>query len=142
MPRWLLLWLLVCIGAGTYFLLRSSPAAASIPFLPEVIAAWCDRHYDLRTLVLVFGVCVVPSLVLRNTDFDRWLVEGGLAIFFLGAEVAQIWIPYRSFSWWDMGYSVLGILLAEGLAQVVLRLTPERVVVVPAGDETDSETLK
>jgi len=126
MPRIIILWIAVCMAVGGFLLLRESPNAREVPFIPKVIALWCDRHYDLRTFVMVLGVAFLPSLALCQRHHLRWKIELGLLFFFLAAETAQIWIPHRRFSWYDMGYSVLGVVAAECLAIVAYGLCRSR----------------
>ena len=126
MKRWIILWLTFCVTLGAYFLLRSNPAATSIPFLPRWLARWCDHYPDLRTFVLVFGMSIVPALGLMRNASWRWRVETALLTFFLAAEVLQLWIPRRVFSWWDMLFSVSGVAFAEAVAAVGNRVFEKR----------------
>lgn len=117
-------WVLAIVwltGVGTlvlYLLLRPSPNASGIPLLPEGLVDWLNTYHDLRTLPMAWGYAGVPALILSKEDRNRYWCLGTAALVLIGGETAQIWIPTRFFTWPDIGYSVLGVMMAESSARI------------------------
>ncbi|MDQ8190606.1 glycosyltransferase [Roseibacillus persicicus] len=82
-------------------------------WLPIEVAAWLDRHWDLRTLLMAFGAAAVPGLLLIGWAGLRRLLLGLILFVLLSGEVWQLWVPTRTFSWIDIGFSVLGVGVVE-----------------------------
>ena len=114
------MWLLLTLAVALYAILKPSPTAVELWFLPASWAAWLDEHYDLRTLLLILGVALPVAGLLAKSQWNGLrrrlllLVTCGL----VAAEFAQLGIASRNFSWADVGYSVLGGVLAEALASL------------------------
>ena len=49
----------------------------------------------------------------------------GLFVAIYGAllELVQLWVPGRSFNWWDMAFNVVGVMMAITIWHVVRRKT-------------------
>lgn len=110
------LWVLsigVVIG---YLLLRPSPSASGLPVIPHWLIGWLNRHPDLRTLPMAWCYAAVPAFLLAGAKAPRRLVLSLALLVLMGGEMAQAWIPSRSFTLADLAYSILGVLLAEWMA--------------------------
>jgi VanZ family protein len=109
------LWLIVTSSAVLYLLLRTSPSAADLP-LPGSMIRWLNWAHDLRTLPMAWGYAAVPAWLLAEVPSGRRWMLGLTLLVLVGGEVAQAWIPSRSFTLMDVTYSFLGVGLAEWMA--------------------------
>ncbi len=112
-----LCWLLLTLTVASFALLKSSPSASELFFLPTDWAHWLDVNYDVRTVLLTFGVALPPALILHPNSC-RWERRGMLSavlVLLVGCEFAQLAMPKRGFGWPDIGYTVLGIFVCETL---------------------------
>ena len=114
-----LAWLAGVGAVVLYVLLRPSPNALGLPLLPGSVVDWLNRYHDLRTLPMAWGYAGVPAIALWNDQRMRHWCVGVAVMVLIGGETAQIWIPTRFFTWSDIGYSVLGGIMAEGTAWLV-----------------------
>lgn len=116
-----LCWLLSTLAVAGYVLLKSSPSADDLFFLPTALASWLNVNYDLRTLLMALGVALPPALLLSPNPW-RWQRRGMMSVvlaLLIGGEVAQLTIATRGFGWPDIGYTVLGIVICEATASMV-----------------------
>lgn len=114
--------MMICMGMAGFFLLRESPRINELGWLPRKWGLWLDTAFDFRTFLLAFLlglVALAGSLIRRGS---RHLLLGILLLALILGELAQIWIPRRTFSWLDLGYTLLGILAAELIAQILKSL--------------------
>lgn len=114
-----LAWLAGVGAVVLYLLLRPSPSASGVPFLPDGVVVWLNRYHDLRTLPMAWGYAGVTAIILWNDDRTRHWCLGAAFLVLIGGETAQLWIPTRFFTWPDIGYSVLGVVFAEGCAGLI-----------------------
>lgn len=99
------------VGAVVYLATRGSPYLAEVPWLPDWLGAWADRHGNLRNLPAFFALGVVlVGLCGRRRAMG---LGCGLGI---GLELAQLFIAGRQFSWADIFWSCTGVFLAAALA--------------------------
>ncbi len=120
-----LLAFLALAGAMAFLALRSSPYLQQVPWLPSRIGLWADRHGVLRNAVGFFGFGFAALLLLG----PRARLVVALCVFGTAIEVAQIWIPGRTFDWQDIVATIAGILLgwaAAGLAAALRRRRAHR----------------
>lgn len=115
--------LVLALGALMAFLaLRSSPYLQYIPWMPRRLGVWADHNGVLRNTVAFAGFALVVHLLL---GCRAWLVAA-LCAFGALIEVAQIWIPSRTFDWKDIVASVAGVLIAWPFAWAGRRLMRPR----------------
>ncbi|MDP0490553.1 MAG: hypothetical protein Q7Q71_05845 [Verrucomicrobiota bacterium JB023] len=111
-----LLWLAACGSLAAFFLLRPDPAVRKLEWFPSEAARWVDTHWDLRTLVMTLGIVALPSLLLiGQAPWRRRFLFAILVLLLLG-ETGQLFIETRSFSWADIVYTLVGIVIAETVA--------------------------
>ena len=113
------LWFLIVLPMVGFFLLRGDPQARSLDWIPEEVGQWLDSHWDLRTLIMALGASSVPAFLFVRNSLLRRLVLAVLLLCLLLGELAQVWLPLRTFSWIDIGFSVLGVAVAELLVVLV-----------------------
>lgn len=99
---------LALFGVAGFLLLRPSPYAGEVSWIPAWLAQWADSNANVRTFVLTTGICFMAGLLgasILDRRLRRVIIAGLLLVLF---EVAQIWIPARSFVWADMGWTAIG----------------------------------
>lgn len=126
----LALWLISVGAVIAFLLLRSSPSATGLPMTPRWLIHWLNTHHDLRTLPMAWGYAIIPALLLAGQTGKRRLCLLFVVTFLLAGEAAQTAIPTRSFTWWDVVFSILGVAIAEGMMlglqkMIVRRPLPE-----------------
>lgn len=124
-PRFRTIRLLLVLGLGAvmaFLALRSSPYLQYIPWMPRRLGVWADQHGILRNTVAFAGFALAAFLLLGGR---RWLVAA-LCGFGALIEVAQLWIPGRTFDWKDIVASVAGVLIAWPFAWAGRRLMASR----------------
>lgn len=106
--------LLLTLSVALYAILKSSPTATDLWLLPASWAAWLDDHYDSRTLLLTLGVLLPVAGLLGKHQWNapRRIVLLMVTCGLVAAEFAQLAIAGRSFSWADVGYTLLGGVVA------------------------------
>lgn len=109
------------LSALGYLALRPSPFLQEVPWVPSFLGDWSDRHGVARN-VLGFGVAGLALFALVPSGRRRLAVMV-LAGFAAAVEIAQIWIPARTFDLADIGASWLGVGLAWLLWAGVERAT-------------------
>jgi glycopeptide antibiotics resistance protein len=100
-----------------FLALRSSPYLQYIPWMPRRLGVWADHHGVLRNTVGFFVFAFAIYLLVGRRP---WQVAV-LCIFATAIEVAQIWIPGRTFDWRDIVASIIGVLLAWPVAWLLAR---------------------
>ena len=112
--------LLLTLSVALYAILKPATTANDLWILPSRWAVWLDAHYDLRTLLMTLGVLLPVAGLLAQTAWNRprrrllLLVTSVLVM----AEFAQLGIATRGFGWPDVGYTVLGGVVAEAVATI------------------------
>jgi hypothetical protein len=110
-----------------YLSLRPSPNLEELDWIPRWLSKWGDTHGELRTgvpfFVLSFYIGSEACLAFpksRSLPALMWLLGfyGLMALLFL-AELSQIPMAHRHFTWGDIGFGCLGIIL--GAAPVFVR---------------------
>lgn len=104
-------WLFPALAFAVYCIVRTDPHTPSfIPF-----AQWLDSIYDLRTLIMTAAVITPPALAMASRSMNaqrRSMLIGSTALLVI-LEVAQLWIPHRTFSQLDLLYTVLPAVMLE-----------------------------
>jgi hypothetical protein len=115
--------LVLALGAAIAFLaLRSSPYLQYVSWMPRKVGVWADHNGILRNTVAFFGFAVVVLSLFGA----RALHALAICVFGTAIEVAQLWIPGRTFDWKDIVASIAGVLLAWPFAWAVRRLAAAR----------------
>lgn len=91
-----------------FLALRRSPYLQYIPWMPRSLGIWADHHGVLRNTAAFFAF----ALAVLGALGPRGVHVGALCLFGTAIEVAQIWIPSRTFDWRDIVASIAGVLLA------------------------------
>jgi hypothetical protein len=113
----------VTFGAVIAFLaLRASPYLQYVSWMPRRVGIWADHNGVLRNTVAFFGF----SLVVLGLLGARAAQVLAICAFGTAIEVAQIWIPSRTFDWRDIGATISGVLLAWPVAWGLRRLAAAR----------------
>lgn len=104
----------VALAVVAYLALRGSPRVSDVAWIPGELGHWADRHGALRNLP-AFGL-----LALFGTM--AWGLRKGCglaAVFAVGLEFAQKWMPHRRFDPADIYWSLLGVaIVAVGVSAV------------------------
>lgn len=95
-------------AAIAFFALRSSAFLKNVPWLPRPIGVWADQHGISRNIV---AFCALGLATFTLIGSRLWLLVA-LCVFGTLLEVAQRWIPSRSYDWRDIVASIAGVLLA------------------------------
>ena len=107
-----------------YFSWIPDPNLANVKFMPGWLSNWTDKKEfeDIRTGVplIILGFCTGLLPILRTPEnirrwFISWLVLIGVVFC---AEVGQLLLPKRAFSWDDVGWGAAGALLGLSLAAI------------------------
>ena len=100
-----------------FLALRQSPYLQYVPWMPRRLGTWADNNGIVRNTVAFFGLGTVVFALLGPRLV--WLVA--LCLFGTAIEVAQIWIPSRSFDWKDIVATIAGILPAWAIVWSIRR---------------------
>lgn len=103
---------------AAYLVLRPSPHASDLAFLPTWLATWLDENYDLRTFFLTVSVAVGPALLFPVANARRKVLAGVLVCLLI-LEFSQLLIETRHFSTGDVIYTVAGVAATELLATLL-----------------------
>ena len=85
-------------------------------FIPDWLATWADsgNNATIRTGVpfIFLGIVTGAWLSLKNYAWYIWLAAWfGLMVVVIFAEVGQLFLPHRSFDWWDVAWGVAGAIV-------------------------------
>jgi VanZ family protein len=105
----------VCMMAAGFLLIRESPRINPLNLLPRRWGLWLDTVFDFRTYLLAVILSLVPAGFFFSNGKQRRRFLIAILGFLLVGEICQIWVPTRTFSFWDLLYSVLGVLTVEGI---------------------------
>lgn len=105
---------LVGCGLVLFLALRGSPHLRELPWMPDWLGAWADRHGRLRNLPAFAGLAVL--LFPFAGIFRGACLAGGLAVV---VECVQIALPGRIFDWADIFWSLVGVAAAALLVAAV-----------------------
>jgi VanZ family protein len=105
-----------------FLALRTSPYLQYISWMPRRVGVWADHNGIVRNTVAFFGF----SLVVLGLLGARVAHVLAICAFGTAIEVAQLWIPGRTFDWRDIAASVAGVVLAWPVAGTVRRLVSAR----------------
>ena len=100
------------------------PLMGKVNFIPDWISRWADEEIfeDIRTGVplLILGFCVgLLPIVGPTENISRWAIAGlMLTALVVLAELGQLFLPKRAFSWDDIGWGSGGALLGLSLAAI------------------------
>lgn len=113
-------WCLVTLSVAVFALLKPSPSAAELGFVPTTWALWLDDNYDLRTLLMTLAITLPPAALLIGRKWRLCRVYGLIAVtsLLVACEFAQLGIYSRGFGWADVGYTFLGALMSEALVRL------------------------
>lgn len=111
-----------------------NPDLHFVRFIPNWIVQWTNEqaNEDLRTAVPFVGIGLLAgSLLSRQSDnllhwLAIWLLLIGVVTI---AEVGQLWLPKRHFSWVDIEWGATGSLaglVAAGLLQKIKPMAAKR----------------
>ncbi|EMI45466.1 colanic acid biosynthesis glycosyl transferase WcaI [Rhodopirellula sp. SWK7] len=132
-------WTAVATLLTAFLLLRPDPKASNLPWLPLGLANWLDKYYDARTLLLTIGVLFPVYLLLRAKHADH--LRRTILVFAIAAlvsmEAMQYVIPNRSFSLFDVAYTLLGGIVLES-ALLITRVTFDLLRAGPTNSPDDS----
>lgn len=71
---------------------------------------------------MAFGYAIIPALLQWDHKPKRRISLGIILLILILCETAQLMIPTRRFTWFDILYSVLGVLMAEGIARLIYKI--------------------
>ncbi|RRB00955.1 hypothetical protein [Larkinella rosea] len=118
--------LLIVLGISLVFYLSwvPSPYMRVVWFLPGWVARWADvgKNADLRTAVpfVFLGFCSGFMLFRSQAAWFWWLFACfGLTLVAVIAEVGQLALPHRHFSWTDIQWGAAGSVLGMMGALIV-----------------------
>lgn len=95
------------LGGIAFLLLRPSPFAREVLWIPPGLAAWADTNPTLRTFVVALVANGVALLLFWRQERVRRFVLPGVTVALMAFEITQVVIPGRSFSWVDLGWTAL-----------------------------------
>lgn len=120
---------LILLGVALVFYLSwvPNPDLHFVRFVPGWVARWADQEVneDLRTGVPFVFLGLLAGLLFaqRPDDFFRWfiswLILTGVVVI---AEVGQLWLPKRTFSWIDIGWGAAGALVGLIVAALLQKI--------------------
>ncbi len=97
------------------------PKLSLIWFIPDWLAIWADsnNHNTMRTGVpfIFLGIFRGAWLILKSYTWLCWFTSLlGLISIVIIAEMGQLFLPYRSFDWYDIAWGTTGALIGLALA--------------------------
>lgn len=129
-----LTYILLLVGVALVFYLSwvPDPRLNLVWFVPHWVARWTDSHAndDLRTAVpfLFLGVFAGSIISSRQQSaywwFIWWLILIGVVFI---AEIGQLLLPKRHFTWADIGWGALGAFIGLGTAMMLQMLKSRRI---------------
>lgn len=82
-----------------------------LPFKFEPVAVWgVVVHTDYLTHILLFVAIVLLVNVIHITIRVKYLLPTLIAVAAI-AEFVQVYIPRRTFNWWDLASNVAGVFI-------------------------------
>lgn len=119
----LILFILSGIAIIFYLSWLPDPKIGITWFIPDWMATWTDaRENDtIRTGVpfILLGMGVGCWLFRKTYSWPAWIISWfGMVAVVLAAETGQIFLPYRSFDWYDIAWGALGAVVGLSIALV------------------------
>jgi len=103
--------IIIYVGASTW---------ATLDLFPEGFMEYW--WFDDVMHVLVFGAVALSLAYVARHYLDRWLVGiAGAAVLAIADEIAQVFLPARSFTLQDLAMSLVGVAIAGILYALVSR---------------------
>ncbi|MBD2755153.1 hypothetical protein [Spirosoma validum] len=122
--RFIYLLILLIVSLVLYLSWMPDPHLGKAGFVPDWLASWGDMEEfrDIRTGVplILLGYCAgLLPIVGPSQNIARWLATWLLLTALVTlAEVGQLLLPERAFSWADIGWGAMGALLGLTLAAI------------------------
>jgi len=102
---------LVGLGLVTFLSLRSSPALATVHWMPGTIARWADTHGRFCNFP-AYGLLAVPFLLIASSLRQQATVVIALALLIVAFELVQLYLPRRTCDPGDIACGWAGLLAA------------------------------
>ncbi len=126
--------LFLVIGVAFVFYLSwlPKPQLGLMWFIPNWLARWTDANENvaIRTSVpfIILGAAIGIWLLKNDHSWNYWLASWlGLVSVVVIAEIGQLFLPKRSFDWWDIAWGSLGALIGMAFVILVSRLKALRI---------------
>jgi len=105
-----ILFLIFLLGALVvfYFSWKGNPDLEESWWMPHWVVVWGNENFNLRTAVPFVGMGLMLGYMIRRRFLYFlccWLAMVALVVI---AEVGQLYLPGRSFDFWDIFYGVAG----------------------------------
>ncbi|GAB4025436.1 VanZ family protein [Spirosoma koreense] len=122
-----ILYFIIVLGVALVFYLSwiPDPNLKDVWFIPNWLGRWTDTkaNEDIRTGVpfVILGLCAgfIPLFKFRRGParwLSLWLLLVGVVTL---AEIGQLFLPHRGFSWTDIGWGALGASVGLAMAGLV-----------------------
>lgn len=127
--RLFLIFIVTIIGVALVFYLSwlPQPKLGLNWFIPKWLATWADAHKNetVRTGVpfILLGIVISIYLLLLKSNWFSWLASWlVLSIVVLLAEIGQLYLPHRSFDWWDVCWGSAGAMFGLVVSFSIVRV--------------------
>jgi hypothetical protein len=124
-----LIYFLLAVGVGLVFYMswEPDPHLGTLWFIPKWLAKWTDKRANgnIRTAIPFVFLGLIGGLLpaRSSSQFVGWLITWLILIgVVILAEVGQLLLPKRFFSWADIGWGALGAFAGLVVAVVVVSL--------------------
>lgn len=91
-----------------YFSWKSNPDIETGGWIPLWLTTWTNKNYNFRTAIPFFLMGVSISSFSRQSLRFYILCWMAMIVMVVIAEVGQLYLPGRSFDYWDIFYGVSG----------------------------------
>ena len=106
--RWTALFALLLVFV-CYLSLKPSPAAGGVPWFPDRLARWLDRHDHCRNFIGFGALAFAGFKAIARHDA---VVAITCCLLVELLEFGQLWLPRRTCDWADIACGWVGILSA------------------------------
>ncbi|MBK7099564.1 MAG: VanZ family protein [Sphingobacteriales bacterium] len=102
--------LIFLIGTGVvfYFSWKSNPDLEANEWIPLWLTTWANKNYNFRTAIPFMLMGVFISSFFRQSFRFYILCWMAMIVMVVIAEAGQLYLPGRSFDFWDIFYGVAG----------------------------------